>query len=71
MEDKNKTYVVYCEKDISIYVEDGLKFDMIISIVVNRANRLVGLMKHVFFYLYEGTSLHVVLYIDLAKFALW
>ena len=71
MEDKDNTYVVYCEKDIGIYVEDSLKFDMIISKTVNRANRLVGLIKRVFFYQDEGTSLHVVLYNDLTNFASW
>ena len=49
MEDKdgNSTnlIVVNCEKDLGVYVQDNLKFDKHISLTVNRANRLVGLIK--------------------------
>ena len=42
---------------IGIYVQDNLKFDQHISITVNRANRLVGLIKRAFSYLDEETLL--------------
>ena len=61
MEDKDGTIknltVVNCEKDLGIYVQDNLKFDQHISITVNRANRLVGLIKRAFSYLDEETLL--------------
>ena len=53
---KNLT-VVNCEKDLGVYVQDNLKFDQHISITVNRANRLVGLIKQAFSYLDEETLL--------------
>ena len=53
---KNLT-VVNCEKDLGVYVQDNLKFDQHISITVNRANRLVGLIKRAFSYLDEETLL--------------
>ena len=57
--------VVNCEKDLGIYVQDNLKFDQHISITVNRANRLVGLIKRAFSYLDEETLL--VLYKTLIR----
>ena len=42
---------VECGKDLGIYVQDNLKFDKHISLTVNRANRLVGLIKRAFSYL--------------------
>ena len=61
---KNLT-VVNCEKDLGVYVQDNLKFDQHISITVNRANRLVGLIKRAFSYLDEETLL--VLYKTLIR----
>lgn len=57
--------VVNCEKDLGIHVQDNLKFDTHISITVNRANRLVGLIKRAFSYLEEETLL--VLYKTLVR----
>ena len=61
MEDKdgNSTnlIVVNCEKDLGVYVQDNLKFDKHISLTVNRANRLVCLIKRTFSYLDEETLL--------------
>ena len=69
MEDKdgNSTnlIVVNCEKDHGVYVQDNLKFDKHISLTVNRANRLVGLIKRAFSYLDEETLL--VLYKTLIR----
>ena len=69
MEDKdgNSTnlIVVNCEKDLGVYVQDNLKFDKHISLTVNRANRLVGLIKRAFSYLDEETLL--VLYKTLIR----
>ena len=69
MEDKdgNSTnlIVVNCEKDLRVYVQDNLKFDKHISLTVNRANRLVGLIKRAFSYLDEETLL--VLYKTLIR----
>ena len=36
------------EKDLGIVFENTLKFDFHISSIVNRANRLVGLIKRTF-----------------------
>ena len=69
MEDKdgNSTnlIVVNCEKDLGVYVQDNLKFDKHISLTVNRANRLVGLIKRAVSYLDEETLL--VLYKTLIR----
>ena len=69
MEDKdgNSTnlIVVNYEKDLGVYVQDNLKFDKHISLTVNRANRLVGLIKRAFSYLDEETLL--VLYKTLIR----
>ena len=49
---------VECEKDLGIYVQDNLKFDKNkLCLTVNRANRLVGLIKRAFSYLDIETSL--------------
>lgn len=53
------------EKDLGIYVQDNLKFDRHISLTVNRANRLAGLIKRSFSYLDEETLL--VLYKTLVR----
>ena len=39
------------ERTLVFYVQDNLKFDKHISLTVNRANRLVGLIKRAFSYL--------------------
>ena len=52
-------------KILGIYVQDNLKFDQHISITVNRANRLVGLIKRAFSYL-DGETL-LVLYKTLIR----
>ena len=56
---------VDCEKDLGVYLQDNLKFDKHISLTVNRANRLIGLIKHAFSYLEEETLL--VLYKTLIR----
>ena len=52
MEDKdgNSTnlIVVNCEKDLGVFVQGNLNYDKHISLTVNRANRLVGLIKRAF-----------------------
>ena len=48
---------VEIEKDLGVYVQENLKFDKHISLTVNRANRLVGLIKRAFSYLDEETLL--------------
>ena len=45
------------EKDLGVYIQENLKFDKHISLTVNRANRLVGLIKRAFSYLDEETLL--------------
>ena len=39
---------VDCEKNLGVYLQDNLKFDKHISLTVNRANRLIGLIKRAF-----------------------
>ena len=39
---------VEMEKDLGVYVQENLKFDKHISLMVNSANRLVGLTKRAF-----------------------
>ena len=56
---------VEIEKDLGVYVQENLKFDKHISLTVNRANRLVGLIKRAFSYLDEETLL--VLYKTLIR----
>ena len=56
---------VDCEKDLGVYLQDNLKFDKHISLTVNRANRLIGLIKRAFSYLEEETLL--VLYKTLIR----
>ena len=56
---------VEMEKDLGVNVQENLKFDKHISLTVNRANRLVGLIKHAFSYLDEETLL--VLYKTLIR----
>lgn len=53
---KNLTSVEY-EKDLGIHFQDNLKFDRHISLTVNRANRLVGLIKRAFSFLNKETLL--------------
>ena len=61
MSDKNGNTKVLksvdSEKDLGVYVQENLKFDKHISITVNRANRLMGLIKRAFSYLDEETLL--------------
>ena len=56
---------VEMEKDLGVNVQENLKFDKHISLTVNRANRLVGLIKRAFSYLDEETLL--VLYKTLIR----
>ena len=56
---------VDCEKDLGVYLQDNLKFDKHISLTVNRANRLIGVIKRAFSYLEEETLL--VLYKTLIR----
>ena len=60
---------VNSEKDLGVYIQENLKFDKHISLTVNRANRLVGLIKHAFSFLDEETLL--VLYKTLIKFKIY
>ena len=53
---KNLTSVEY-EKDLGKHFQDNLKFERHISLTVNRANRLVGLIKHAFSFLNKYTLL--------------
>ena len=48
---------VELEKDLGVHVQENLKFDKHISLTVNKANRLVGLIKRAFSYLDEETLL--------------
>ena len=48
---------VEMEKDLGVNVQENLKFDKHISLTVNRANRLVGLIKRAFSYLDKETLL--------------
>ena len=57
--------LVEMEKDLGVNVQENLKFDKHISLTVNRANRLVGLIKRAFSYLDEETLL--VLYKTLIR----
>ena len=52
-----KLTVVDSEKDLGIHLELDLKFRKHISFMVNRANRLVGLIKRSFSYLNKETLL--------------
>ena len=74
MEDKdgNSTnlIVVNCEKDLGVYVQDNLKFDKHFSLTVNRANRLVGLIKLAFSYLDDETTSSLQIS-DSANIGLW
>ena len=69
MSDNNRNIKVLksvdCEKDLGVYLQDNLKFDKHVSLTVNRANRLIGLIKRAFSYLEEETLL--VLYKSLIK----
>ena len=56
---------VNSEKDLGVHVQDNLKFDKHISVTVNRANRLVGLIKRSFSFLDEETLL--ILYKTLVR----
>ena len=75
MEDKDGSStnlnVVNCEKDLDFNVQNNLKFDMHISITVNRANRLVGLVKRASSYLNEETLLVLYKTLILVNFGLW
>ena len=57
--------VVDIEKDLGIHIQENLKFDKHISLTVNRANKLVGLIRRAFSYLDEQTLL--VLYKTLIR----
>ena len=48
---------VEIEKDLGVYVQENLKFDKHISLTINRANKLVGLIKRTFSYLDQETLL--------------
>ena len=60
MTDKNNNTVdikeVEQEKDLGIFQQD-LKFDQHVSMVVNKANRVLGLIKRTFAYLDKNTFL--------------
>ena len=61
----HKLKTVESEKDLGVYIQNNLKFDQHISHSVNRANKLVGLIKHAFSFLNEETLL--VLYKTLIR----
>ena len=48
------------EKDLGVYIQENLKFDKHISLTVNRANRLVGLIKRAFSFFDEETLILVL-----------
>ena len=48
---------VEIEKDLGVYVQENLKFEKHISLTINRANKLVGLIKRTFSYLDQETLL--------------
>ena len=60
---KNLTSVEY-EKDLGKHFQDNLKFDRHISLTVNIANRLVGLIKHAFSFLNKETLLTNIYYMS-------
>ena len=61
MTDKNNNTVdikeVEQEKDLGIIFQQDLKFDQHVSMVVNKANRVLGLIKRTFAYLDKNTFL--------------
>ena len=61
MTDKNNNTVdikeVEHEKDLGIIFQQDLKFDQHVSMVVNKANRVLGLIKRTFAYLDKNTFL--------------
>ena len=54
-----------CEKDLGIYIDDKLSFDCHISEVVNKANKILGLIKRNFKYM--GNTTFILLYKSLVR----
>ena len=63
MVDKNNNTVdikvVEQEKDLGVMFQENLKFDKHISLAVNKANRILGLVKRTFTYMDKSTFLYL------------
>lgn len=44
-----------CEKDLGVYFDNALKFDHHINTIINRANRMLGIVRRTFSYLNKET----------------
>ncbi|XP_047139132.1 uncharacterized protein LOC124815037 [Hydra vulgaris] len=53
------------EKDLAVYISDGLEWKQHVNKAVNKANQKLGQIKHTFKYLYEKTM--KLLFISLVR----